>query len=242
MLEVAGVSKLYARRAVVREVSLTVAPGECLGVIGPNGAGKTTLFNLLDGTARLDGGAILLDGNDIGRLPQHRRAQAGIGRAYQVPRPFSGLSVHENVLAGVMHGPRLHGAAARARVAEILETVGLSDRRATLAGALPLMDRKRLELARAISVGSRVLLLDEIAGGLTEGEVLQLIEVVKRLKPGRAVLWIEHIAHALMAAADRLAVLHFGELVAEGAPEPVMHSALVQEIYLGIAVDDALDG
>lgn len=230
--------KRYGPRPAVNGVSLTVSAGECLGIIGPNGAGKTTLFNLLDGTARLDGGTIRLDGADIGGTPQHRRARLGIGRAYQVPRTFVGLSVYENVLAGVMHGPGLHGAAARERVREILETVGLDARRAVIAGGLPLMDRKRLELAKAMSVGSRVLLLDEIAGGLTEGEVRQLVEIVRTLKAGRAVLWIEHIAHALMAAADRIAVLHFGEKVAEGEPAAVMHSALVQEIYLGIAVDD----
>lgn len=240
MFHIDKVVKRYGPKPVVDGVSLSLGPGECLGIIGPNGAGKTTLFNLLDGTARLDGGAIALDGADIGRTAQHRRARLGIGRAYQVPRTFVGLSVYENVLAGVMHGPRLHGAAAGQRTRDILAQVGLDAKRAAIAGGLPLMDRKRLELAKAMSVGTRVLLLDEIAGGLTEAEVHQLVDIIKTLKDGRAILWIEHIAHALIAAADRIAVLHFGEKVAEGAPAEVMRSALVQEIYLGIAVDDTV--
>jgi branched-chain amino acid transport system ATP-binding protein len=238
VFQIDRVVKRSGPKPVVDGVSLALSPGTCLGIIGPNGAGKTTLFNLLDGTARLDGGTIALDHADIGRTAQHRRARLGIGRAYQVPRTFVGLTVYENVLAGVMHGPRLQGAAAAGRSRDILAQVGLDAKRAALAGGLPLMDRKRLELAKAMSVGTRVLLLDEIAGGLTEAEVHQLVDIIKTLKDGRAILWIEHIAHALLAAADRIAVLHFGEKVAEGPPAEVMRSALVQEIYLGIAVDD----
>ena len=241
LLEVSAIKKRYGTKTVVDTVSFTVGMSECLGVIGPNGAGKTTLFNMLDGTARMDGGRLLLDGQDISEAPQHARARQGVGRAYQVPRTFVGLSVYENVLAGVTHGPGLRGAAAAARTMEILETVGLDAKAALIAGGLPLMDRKRLELAKAMSVGTKVILLDEIAGGLTEGEVHVLIEIVARLKQDHTILWIEHIAHALMAVADRIMVLHFGEKLIEGPPAEVMDSAIVHEIYLGIAVDDTAD-
>ena len=239
VLEVEGVVKRYGAKLAVDRVSFAVAAGECLGVIGPNGAGKTTLFNLLDGSVSADAGSVVLDGTEIGRLPQYRRARMGIGRAFQVPRPFAGLTVFENVLVGAMHDPAASVASARRRALAVLEEVGLSDRLDMPAGRLPLLDRKRLELAKAISIGSKALLLDEIAGGLTELEVLELIEVVKSLKTGRAVIWIEHIPHALVAAADRIMVLHFGAKLIEGGCAEVMASPLVQEVYLGIAVDDA---
>jgi branched-chain amino acid transport system ATP-binding protein len=239
MLDVQAVSKSYGPKTIVNKVSFSVAKGECLGIIGPNGAGKTTLFNALDGTVAIDGGEVRLDGWLISRMSQHERARRGLGRAYQVPRTFVGLSVFENVLAGVMHGPGLRGAAASVEARSILDTVGLAGKANLPAGALPLLDRKRLELAKAMSVGTRAILLDEIAGGLTEHEVNEIVEIVRRLKQDRAVIWIEHIAHALMAVATRIMVLNFGEKVAEGDPATVMASRLVQEIYLGISVDDA---
>lgn len=239
MLEVQGVSKSYGPKRVVAGVSFSVAKGECLGIIGPNGAGKTTLFNALDGTVSIDQGEVRLDGRLISGLSQYQRARGGLGRAYQVPRTFVGLSVFENVLAGAMHGPGLRGQAATAEARSILDTVGLAAKANMPAGALPLLDRKRLELAKAMSVGSSSILLDEIAGGLTEEEVHQIVEIVRALRQDRAVIWIEHIAHALMAVATRIMVLNFGEKVAEGDPANVMASKLVQEIYLGISVDDA---
>jgi branched-chain amino acid transport system ATP-binding protein len=239
MLDVQAVSKSYGPKTIVDKVSFSVAKGECLGIIGPNGAGKTTLFNTLDGTVTIDGGEVRLDGAVISRLRQHERARRGLGRAYQVPRTFVGLSVFENVLTGLMHGSGLRGVAASAQARSILDTVGLAGKANLPAGALPLLDRKRLELAKAMSVGTQVILLDEIAGGLTEQEVHEIVEIVRALKQDRAVIWIEHIAHALMAVATRIMVLNFGEKVAEGDPATVMASRLVQEIYLGISVDDA---
>jgi branched-chain amino acid transport system ATP-binding protein len=162
----------------------------------------------------------------------------GVGRAYQVPRPFFGLSVFENVLVGTLHGSPQVRARGKMRALEILETVGLEDRPNVLAAGLPLLDRKRLELAKAMSVGTEVLLLDEIAAGLTEPEVQELVEIVKVLKRDHAVLWIEHIAHALTAAADRIMVLHFGAKLVEGIPAEVMETPIVQEVYLGISVDE----
>jgi branched-chain amino acid transport system ATP-binding protein len=238
-LEVQDVVKRFGPKTVVDRVSFTVAPGELLGVIGPNGAGKTTLFNVIDGAMACDSGSIKLAGQELSTLPAFRRARLGIGRAYQVPRPFSGLSVFENVLVGALFLPGASAAQARRRALEILDEVGLAEKHGLPAGSLPLLDRKRLELAKAMSVGAQVLLLDEIAGGLTDREIFQLVETVVRLKAGRAILWIEHIAHALKAAADRLLVLHFGAKLIEGAPVAVMSDATVQEIYLGISVDDA---
>ena len=239
-LDVRNVVKRYGSKTVVDGVSLAVAEGELLGVIGPNGAGKTTLFNVIDGATRCEGGTVALGGEDVTHLAPYRRARRGIGRAYQVPRPFAGLSVFENVLAGAFNLPGATAASARRCAREILEEVGLGEKRESLAGTLPLLDRKRLELAKAMSVGGKVLLLDEIAGGLTDHEVFALVEIVKHLKAGRAVLWIEHIAHALRAAADRILVLHFGAKLIEDAPAVVMADAKVREIYLGISVDDAV--
>jgi branched-chain amino acid transport system ATP-binding protein len=239
LLETRNIVKRYGAKTVVDGVSLCVAEGECLGVIGPNGAGKTTLFNVIDGATSCDGGSLALAGEDVTRLAPYLRARRGIGRAYQVPRPFAGLSVFENVLAGAFNLPGATAASARARAGEVLEEVGLSARSEALAGTLPLLDRKRLELAKAMSVGGKVLLLDEIAGGLTDHEVYELVEIVKRLKAGRAVLWIEHIAHALREVVDRILVLHFGTKLIEGAPAEVMADAKLREVYLGISVDDA---
>ena len=239
ILEVAGVSKRYGAKVVVDDVSFALERGECLAIIGPNGAGKTTLLNLLDGSTKPNSGTIALDGNDITATAQYRRARLGIGRAFQIPRPFVDLSAYENVLAGLMHGAGLKRDRARRGAMEILETVGLSGKRYQIAGSLPLLDRKRLELAKAMSVGSRVLLLDEIAGGLTEHEVHALVEIVATLKREHAVIWIEHIAHALMAVADRMMVLHFGAKLIDAKPAQVMNDPIVHEIYLGIAVDDA---
>ena len=237
VLEVAGLEKRYGAITVVDRVDFTLARGQCLGLIGPNGAGKSTLFNLLDGSVAPNAGTVKLDGQDVTRLAQYRRARLGLGRACQIPRPFHALSIFDNVLVGVMHGTRQAGTARR-RTLEILEMVGLAERPDRLAGSLTLLDRKRLELAKAVSVGSKVLLLDEIAGGLTEREVDVLVELVRRLKPALGIIWVEHIAHALMAVADLIMVLHFGARVALGPPREVMGSSLVQEIYLGKSIDD----
>ena len=242
ILDVAGLRKRYGVKTVVDDVSFSAWKGECVGIIGPNGAGKTTLFNLLDGTTRADGGKVVLGGVDITTRPQFYRARQGVGRAYQVPRPFAGLTVFENVLVGAIHDATLEHSAARRRAMEIVETVGPAGKKDQPAGRLTLLDRKRLELAKAMSIGARVLLLDEIAGGLTEGEVQQLVELVVALKADHAVLWIEHIAHALVSAADRIMVLHFGAKLMEGRPVEVMAAPVVQEVYLGIAVDDTPRG
>jgi branched-chain amino acid transport system ATP-binding protein len=238
VLKVKNLRKSYGPIIVVDDLSFEVTKGECLGVIGPNGAGKTSLFNVIDGGVTADGGTIELDGEDVSRLARHKRSRKGIARAYQVPQPFPDLTVFENVLVASTFAGGLSGAAAEMAAFEIIQRVGLHERRRDLAGGLRLLDRKRLELAKALAAGPKLLLLDEVAGGLTEAEVHVLVDLIKSLKPQYAIIWIEHVAHALAATADRLMALHYGRKLIEGAPDQVLNSPEVRAIYLGI-VDDA---
>lgn len=239
VLQVEGLCKAYGEIVVADDVSFALRTGECLGVIGPNGAGKSSLFNLLCGVATPDRGSIRLGGQELTGLPTHRRARLGIARAFQIPQPFAHLSVYENVLAAATFGAgRAAGAAARAALAAI-ERTGLAAQRLRPAGLLPLLDRKRLELAKGIAADPKLLLLDEVAGGLTEREVQQMVALVRELKAQVAVIWIEHIAHALQAVADRVMVLHFGRKLLDDAPQAVLRSAVVQEIYMGMPADGA---
>ena len=234
MLSVQGLSKSYGEIVVADNVAFELAAGDCLGVIGPNGAGKSSLFNLLTGVAVPDRGSIRLGGQELVGLPAHRRARLGVARAFQIPQPFAHLSVYENVLAAASFGAGLRGDEAAASATEALQRSGLAARASQLAGSLPLLDRKRLELAKGIAERPKLLLLDEVAGGLTEREVQQMVDLVRELKSAYAVIWIEHIAHALKAVADRVMVLHFGRKLLDDAPQAVLDSAVVQEIYMGV--------
>jgi branched-chain amino acid transport system ATP-binding protein len=234
MLSVQGLSKSYGEIVVADNVAFELAAGECLGVIGPNGAGKSSLFNLLTGVAVPDRGSIRLGGQELVGLPAHRRARLGVARAFQIPQPFAHLSVYENVLAAASFGAGLRGDEAAASAGEALQRSGLAARASQVAGSLPLLDRKRLELAKGIAARPKLLLLDEVAGGLTEREVQQMVDLVRELKTAYAVIWIEHIAHALKAVADRVMVLHFGRKLLDDAPQAVLDSAVVQEIYMGV--------
>lgn len=234
MLSVQGLSKSYGEIVVADNVAFELAAGDCLGVIGPNGAGKSSLFNLLTGVAVPDRGSIRLAGQELVGLPAHRRARLGVARAFQIPQPFAHLSVYENVLAAASFGAGLSGDEAAASAGEALQRSGLAARASQLAGSLPLLDRKRLELAKGIAARPKLLLLDEVAGGLTEREVQQMVDLVRELKTAYAVIWIEHIAHALKAVADRVMVLHFGRKLLDDAPQAVLESAVVQEIYMGV--------
>jgi branched-chain amino acid transport system ATP-binding protein len=219
MLKITGLRKTFGSLVATEDIDLTVAPGEALGIIGPNGAGKTTLFNLIAGGLTPDAGEIRLNGRDITFARPHRRCVAGIGRACQIPRPFEGLTVFENLLVAAVHGGRLTERDAAGPCAEILERLHLIARANTLAGALTLLERKRLELARALATRPRLLLLDEVAGGLVEHECAELVALVKALhRDGMTIIWIEHIVHALLAAVDRLVVLHGGKLIASNHP------------------------
>jgi len=235
LLSLEQVSKSYGALQVIRDLSLDLSAGEALGVIGPNGAGKTTMFNLITGGVRPDAGRVRLGGADITGQPPHRRCRAGIGRSYQIPHPFTGMTVFENLLVGATFGGGAGERAAADRAVAVLRRCGLAGKANRLAGSLTLLDRKRLELARALATGPRVLLLDEIAGGLTEPEVKALVATVQEIRgEGVAIIWIEHIVHALVSVVDRLLVINFGEKLAEGAPRAVMQSTEVQRVYMGI--------
>ena len=233
-LHATGLNKSYGALAATRDVSLSVPAGSALGIIGPNGAGKTTLFNLITGTVRADSGAIALFGEDIVRLDARRRCLAGIARSFQVPQPFAGLSTYENALIAAAFGRALSENAARPHAREALERVGLARKADVPAGNLTLLDRKRLELARALATGPRLLLLDEIAGGMTEAECSELVELVREIRDaGVTIVWIEHVLHALLKVVDRILVLDFGKVIAEGPPETILSDPQVTSIYLG---------
>ena len=240
LLEVQGLSKSYGAIVVADNLDFAVDQGTCLGMIGPNGAGKSSVFNLLAGTVAADRGAIRFQGRDIVRVPAHVRARLGIVRAFQIPQPFPHLTVYENVLAAASFGGGLSDADGAAFTLEVLATTELSAKADMLAGQLPLLDRKRLELAKTMASRAKLLLLDEIAAGLTEREVEPLVTLIGTLKPRHAIIWIEHIPHALRQMADRIMVLHFGRNVLEGPPDDVMTSRVVREIYMGFAGDDVV--
>jgi branched-chain amino acid transport system ATP-binding protein len=234
LLQAEHLTKSYGAVRVVDDLSVSLAAGEALGVVGPNGAGKTTLLNLLTGTTRPDKGRVVFGGADLSRLSPHERCRAGIGRTYQIPRPFEGMTVFENVLVGATYGRGQSERASYEDCAAALERAGLLGQANKLAETLNLLDRKRLELARALATAPQVLLLDEIAGGLTDQEVRALILTIKDLRAeGISIIWIEHIVHALLAVVDRLLAIDFGHLIMEGDPATVINSSEVRDVYLG---------
>ncbi len=235
LLELDQVSKAYGALTVAQNLSLSVAEGEALAVIGPNGAGKSTMFNLITGDVAPDRGRVRFAGVDITTKAPHARSRLGIGRSYQIPQPFADMSVFENLLVGAIYGGGRTEHDSYEHCAEVLELTGLIDRANDLARTLTLLQRKRLELARALAMRPRLLLLDEIGGGLTEHECLALVETIRAIHArGTTIVWIEHIVHALLSVASRLVVMNFGELIAEGEPHAVMADPRVQEIYMGI--------
>ena len=235
LLEVAGLRKSFGSIVVADDLDLAIAQGEAVGVIGPNGAGKTTLFNLIAGGLSPNAGTIRFDGRDLAGTPPQARCRAGIARTHQIPQPFEKLTVFENLLVGAVHGRRKTEHEIVQSCGEILDRLGLLKRANTLAAKLTLLERKRLEMARALATAPRLLLLDEIAGGLTEPECLELVATIGEIRrSGVAILWIEHVVHALLAMIDRLVVLNFGRKIAEGPPKEVMQLPEVHQIYIGI--------
>ncbi len=235
LLELHDVSKSFGALKVTDGVSFAVPKGQALGIIGPNGAGKSTLFNLITGNFAPDAGRITFLGQDVTRRPAMERVRMGVGRSFQIPQPFEGLTVFENLAVAASFGRGRSEAAVTEDCIRILEDTELLRLANTPAGALSLLDRKRLELARAMATGPELLLLDEIAGGLTEGECQALIATIKGLHAqGMTIIWIEHVLHALTAVVERLLVLDFGRVIGIGAPEEIMASREVREIYLGI--------
>lgn len=237
-LQLNQVSKSFGAVKVADELTFQVKAGEALGVIGPNGAGKTSMFNLITGTLQPDSGSIAFDGQDVTPMNAAKRCRAGMARSFQVPQPFSGMTVFENAMIAATQAAGLSGSEAERFCLEILEQTELLDRANTLAGGLTLLGRKRLELTRALCAKPKLLMLDEIAGGLTEGECRSLVKTIKDIHArGVTIIWIEHVVHALLEVVDRLIVIDFGRKIAEGDPEAIMQSPEVQEIYLGIEAD-----
>lgn len=234
MLRATGVNKSYGALKVLHGVDFHVMPGEAVGIVGPNGAGKTTLFGALAGSFPITSGAISLQGQDLKGTSASERCRMGLSRTYQVPRPFLGMTVFENVHVAGMSGAGLSPTDATANGADILRRTGLLSYANRPAAALGLLDRKRLEVARALATKPSVILLDEIGGGLTEAELIELVELIRRLQAdGMTVVWIEHILHALLRVVTRLVCMAEGRILAEGDPRDVMAHPDVQRAYLG---------
>ncbi len=237
-LRLENLNKAFGAVTVADQLSYGLKTGEALGIIGPNGAGKTTMFDLITGTQRADSGRVLFDGRDVTRTGAAERCRAGMARSFQVPQPFAGLTVFENAMVAATQAANMRGTAAERHCLQILEQTQLLNKANVQAGGLTLLERKRLELTRALCARPKLLLLDEIAGGLTEAECVSLIDTIKNIhQSGVSIIWIEHVVHALLAVVDRLVVINFGAKIAEGNPTDTMQLPEVQEIYLGIAVD-----
>ncbi len=237
LFQARALAKSFGAVRVLHDVSFDVAQGEVLGILGPNGAGKTTLFNLISGDLRPNEGEMTFVGRALRGEPPYRRCQMGIGRTYQIPRPYSGMTTFENLLVAATFGGGRSEADSYAVCAQVLRDCELADKANKMAGALTLLDRKRLELARAMASGPKLLLLDEIAGGLTEEEGHDLVALIRRIRDrGVTIVWIEHVLHAIMAVADRMLVLNFGEKIAEGLPQDVISDPEVKRVYMGIEV------
>jgi branched-chain amino acid transport system ATP-binding protein len=232
LLQLDRLSKQYGALVVTDAVSLTVQKGEIVGILGPNGAGKTTLFNLVAGTVRPDTGTVMFKGRDISATDAAARCKLGISRSFQVPHPFNGMTVFENILVGAAFGRAAEDPESHAL--KVMDLTGMSTKANQLAGSITLLERKRLEMARALATEPELLLLDEIAGGLTERECQSLLVAIRDVHAsGVTIIWIEHVVHALLSVAQRLVVLNFGQLIADGKPDAVMNSKDVKSVYLG---------
>jgi branched-chain amino acid transport system ATP-binding protein len=238
ILSVNNLSKSFGKVTAVHELSFAVDRGEILGIIGPNGAGKTTVFNLITGDIQPDRGQVVFEGKDVTHDPVYRKCRQGIARTYQIPRPFINMTVMENLLVGSIYGGGKGHRQSKERCEGILEKMGLFSKRGALAGSLPLLDRKRLELARALSTDPILLLVDEVAGGLSEREVEEILSVIHSVRnSGITVLWVEHIIMAMQRGPDRLLVMDFGRNLYSGKPEEALSSDEVQRVYLGAEED-----
>src|SRR5207245_6917617 len=232
------ISKRFGAVVVADGIDLLLAEGEALGIIGPNGAGKTTLFGIASGTVAPDAGRVIFAGVDITLLPPQRRCRMGIGRSFQIPQPFNGMTVFENLVVAAAFGRDRGEREVYPRCVELLDQCGLAAKANRLAGSLTLLDRKRLELARGLATQPRVLLLDEVAGGMTDPGVAQLVEIVERVRQrGVGIVWVEHVVHALTHAVSRIICLAGGRLIAEGDPQTVLANPEVKEVYLGVDID-----
>jgi branched-chain amino acid transport system ATP-binding protein len=237
LLSLDKVSKSFGALKVAQKITFDLSAGEALGIIGPNGAGKSTLFNLITGNVPVDAGRIVFDGEDITHAPPMSRCLAGLGRTFQIPQPFETLTVFENLVVAAAFGSLRAEADVTDHCANILMQTGLVERANEPAGRVSLLARKRLELARALATEPKLLLLDEIAGGLTDAECGELIGTIRAIHAaGTSIIWIEHVLHALNSVVERIVVLDFGKVIGIGSPEEIMGSDEVKEIYLGIEV------
>jgi branched-chain amino acid transport system ATP-binding protein len=239
LLELNHVTKRFGRVVIAEDLSFSVSAGDTVGIVGPNGAGKTSLFGLISGDLAPGAGQVSFAGKNVTRLDSAARCRLGIGRTYQVPRPFVDMTVFENALVAAQQGGGQRRKASYAVAAAALERTGIADEANVSAGRLGLLARKRLEIARALATGPQLLLLDEVAGGLTDPEVTVLVDVVRGINAeGIAVIWIEHVVRALTSLVDRMTCLYGGEFIGDGTPAEVFANPRVREVYLGSDVID----
>jgi branched-chain amino acid transport system ATP-binding protein len=234
LLALDHVSKSFGAIRAANDVCLSLDENEAVGIIGPNGAGKSSLFNLISGHLRPDRGTIRFNGADITKASEQQRCRAGVGRTYQIPQPFAKMTVFENLVTAASHGGARSEPHSYGPCAEILRRTGLLGKANVLAGGLTLLERKRLEVARALATSPRLLLLDEIAGGLSEPEAADVVALIGEVRAaGTTVVWIEHVVHALLKAVGRLIVINFGQILLDGDPTEVMASPEVKRVYMG---------
>lgn len=234
ILQATGISKNFGGLQVLTDVNFAIAAQEAVGIVGPNGAGKTTFLSVVVGAHAPTKGKLRFEGEDITHLEAPERCRKGIVRTHQVPRPFLGMTIFENVLTAASHGGGFHGAEASDRALEALRVSGMLHLANRKAETLGLLDRKQLELARALATDPSLLLLDEIGGGLTDGEAQELVEIIQRVRQGGvAIIWIEHIVHILLQVAERLICMDAGRVIADGDPKAVMSDPIVVAAYLG---------
>src|ERR1700684_2860270 len=242
LLDLDHVTKRFGRVVIAEDLSFSVGPGDTVGIVGPNGAGKTSLFGLISGDLAPGAGTVSFDGRPGTQLDAAARCRLGIGRTYQVPRPFTDMTVFENVLVAAQQGGGQRRKASYAVAANALERTGIAADANTPAGRLALLARKRLEIARALATGPSLLLLDEVAGGLTDPEVTVLVEIVRGVNAeGIAVIWIEHVVRALTSLVSRMTCLYGGEFIGDGTPAEVLANPRVREIYFGADPDLSVD-
>lgn len=238
ILSINNLSKSFGHVTAVHELEFEVKHREILGIIGPNGAGKTTMFNLITGEIKPDSGLIIFNGKDVTYDNTFKKCRMGIARTYQIPRPFLNMTVLENIMVGAIYGAGVSRKYLKENCNKILEKTRLTTKKNTIAGTLPLLDRKRLELAKALSTGPALLLVDEVAGGLTEMEVEEVLKIIHSIRDeGVTVLWVEHIIMAMQKGPDRLLVMNFGKNLFCGKTEEAFKSEEVQQIYLGAEED-----
>jgi branched-chain amino acid transport system ATP-binding protein len=239
ILNLESVSKSFGAVVIATDLHLSLAEGEALGMLGPNGAGKTTLFGIITGTIAPSSGRVVFQGRDITRLAASARCRMGMARSFQVPQPFGGMTVFENLVVAAAFARGKSERDVYRKCGRVLEDCELADKANARASSLTLLDRKRLELARALATEPRLLLLDEVAGGLSEVECETLVALINRIRAtGISMIWIEHVVHALIAAVDRIVVLAGGALIADGDPHAVIRHPKVAEIYMGIPASE----